>query len=29
MPADHLPHTFIEAFATAYRDFFKQTPPQR
>ncbi len=24
MPADHLPHTFIEAFATAYRDFFKQ-----
>ena len=29
MPADHLPHTFIEAFATAYRDFFKQNPPQR
>jgi type VI secretion system protein len=29
MPADHLPHTFIEAFATAYRDFFKQTPPHR
>jgi type VI secretion system protein len=29
MPADHLPHTFIEAFATAYRDFFKQIPPQR
>ncbi len=28
MPADHLPHTFIEAFATAYRDFFKQTPPR-
>jgi type VI secretion system FHA domain protein len=29
MPADHLPHTFVEAFATAYREFFKQTPPQR
>jgi len=28
MPADHLPHTFIEAFATAYREFFKQTPPR-
>jgi type VI secretion system protein len=29
MPADHLPHTFVEAFATAYREYFKQTPPQR
>ncbi len=29
MPADHLPHTFVEAFATAYREFFKQNPPQR
>jgi type VI secretion system protein len=28
MPADHLPHTFVEAFATAYREFFKQTPPR-
>jgi len=24
MPADHLPHTFVEAFATAYRDFLKK-----
>jgi len=29
MPADHLPHTFVEAFSTAYREFFKQNPPQR
>jgi type VI secretion system protein len=27
MPADHLPHTFIEAFATAYREALKK-PPQ-
>jgi type VI secretion system FHA domain protein len=26
MPADHMPHTFVEAFATAYRDFLKKTP---
>jgi type VI secretion system protein len=25
MPADHLPHTFVEAFATAYRDRLKKT----
>ena len=25
MPADHLPHTFVEAFATAYRDLLKKT----
>jgi len=25
MPADHLPHTFVEAFATAYRDAQKKT----
>jgi type VI secretion system protein len=24
MPADHLPHTFVEAFATAYREFYKK-----
>ncbi len=24
MPADHLPHTFVEAFATAYREFLKK-----
>jgi len=24
MPADHLPHTFIEAFGTAYRDCLKK-----
>jgi type VI secretion system FHA domain protein len=23
MPADHLPHTFVEAFAVAYKDFLK------
>ncbi len=23
MPADHLPHTFVEAFAAAYREFMK------
>ena len=27
MPADHLPHTFVEAFAAAYRDALKK-PPQ-
>jgi type VI secretion system protein len=27
MPADHLPHTFVEAFAAAYRDASKK-PPQ-
>jgi len=25
MPADHLPHTFVEAFATAYRDALKKS----
>jgi type VI secretion system protein len=24
MPADHLPHTFVEAFAAAYREFLKK-----
>lgn len=24
MPADHLPHTFVEAFASAYRDYLKK-----
>jgi len=24
MPADHLPHTFVEAFATAYRELLKK-----
>ena len=24
MPADHLPHTFVEAFATAYRELSKK-----
>jgi type VI secretion system protein len=24
MPADHLPHTFVEAFAAAYRDYIKK-----
>ena len=24
MPADHLPHTFVEAFATAYREYLKK-----
>jgi type VI secretion system protein len=24
MPADHLPHTFVEAFAAAYREFIKK-----
>jgi type VI secretion system FHA domain protein len=28
MPADHLPHTFVEAFAAAYREFLKK-PPDR
>jgi type VI secretion system FHA domain protein len=27
MPGDHLPHTFVEAFATAYRDYFTKKPP--
>lgn len=26
MPADHLPHTFVEAFAAAYRDLMKSPP---
>jgi type VI secretion system FHA domain protein len=26
MPADHLPHTFVEAFATAYREAVKKKP---
>jgi type VI secretion system protein len=25
MPADHLPHTYVEAFATAYRELIKKT----
>ena len=25
MPADHLPHTFVEAFATAYREYLKKS----
>jgi type VI secretion system protein len=24
MPADHLPHTFVEAFAAAYREYLKK-----
>src|SRR4029077_4924644 len=27
-PADHLPHTFVEAFATAYREALKKQPPE-
>src|SRR5258708_24976757 len=27
MPADHLPHTFVEAFAAAYREALKKPPP--
>jgi type VI secretion system protein len=27
MPTDHLPHTFVEAFATAYREALKKSPP--
>jgi type VI secretion system protein len=27
MPADHLPHTFVEAFAAAYREYFKKSMP--
>ncbi len=27
MPADHLPHTFVEAFAAAYRDSLKKPEP--
>jgi type VI secretion system protein len=27
MPADHLPHTFVEAFAKAYKDALKKTAP--
>jgi len=26
MPADHLPHTFVEAFAAAYREAIKKKP---
>ena len=26
MPADHLPHTFVEAFAAAYREALKKPP---
>jgi type VI secretion system protein len=25
MPADHLPHTFVEAFAASYREYLKKT----
>jgi predicted component of type VI protein secretion system len=25
MPADHLPHTFVEAFGVAYKEFLKKT----
>jgi predicted component of type VI protein secretion system len=25
MPADHLPHTFVEAFSSAYREAMKKT----
>jgi type VI secretion system protein len=28
MPADHLPHTFVEAFATAYREALKKQPSE-
>jgi type VI secretion system protein len=28
MPADHLPHTFVEAFAAAYREALKTRPPE-
>jgi type VI secretion system protein len=27
MPADHLPHTFVEAFAAAYREYVKKPQP--
>ena len=27
MPADHLPHTFVEAFAAAYREYVKKPLP--
>jgi type VI secretion system protein len=27
MPADHLPHTFVEAFAAAYREYVKKPAP--
>lgn len=27
MPADHLPHTFVEAFAAAYREALRRPPP--
>jgi type VI secretion system FHA domain protein len=27
MPADHLPHTFVEAFAAAYRESIKKSTP--
>ncbi|MBV8144734.1 MAG: type VI secretion system-associated FHA domain protein TagH [Gammaproteobacteria bacterium] len=28
MPADHLPHTFVEAFAATYREAVKPKPPE-
>ena len=28
MPADHLPHTFVEAFAAAYREALKNRYPE-
>lgn len=27
MPADHLPHTFVEAFSVAYKEFLKKPAP--
>ena len=27
MPADHLPHTFVEAFAAAYKEYVKKPLP--
>ena len=26
MPADHLPHTYVEAFAKAYKDALRKNP---
>jgi hypothetical protein len=28
MPADHLPHTYVEAFAKAYKDALKKPVPK-